>query len=187
MPGMEFDKSCDVRYGKMTAKEYINRSIQFMPGLATAGKEGLEIVTQALRSKSGGEGAAEPSVPLDQVKRIVATYRVLFGDIKVKDPNFAADAQDHIAKIRDTMSSLDRMIKTKKPNLIIHCNDDWLDANPKAPKDKKPTQAPDKGHVWVYDTDRNEWEQLKGGKPCQGQNAAMTYINKSAAEKRKER
>ena len=186
-PGLEFDASCNTRYGKMTAKEYINRSIKFMPDLANAGKDGLETFIQALEVQSKAPGAKKPTATPEDLKRIIATYRVLFGDIQADDPAFQTDAQTHIAKIKEAVSSLNRMATTKKPNLINNCNDDSLDYKPKAPKMTKPTKAPTTGHKYLYDTDRHIWEEVKGGKPCQGNKAAVTSINKTIPGKGREK
>lgn len=186
-PGLQFDKSCDARYGKMTAKEYINRSIQFMPGLAQAGKDGLQILTEALKVQSKAAGAKKPTASPEDLGRIIATYRVLFGDIKGDDPNFKTEASKHISNIAETMDSLDRMIKTKKPDLTIHCSDDWLEENPKAPKVPKPKTPAAKGSTYLYDSDRQIWDEVKGGKPCKGQFAAVTSINKELPGKGREK
>jgi hypothetical protein len=189
--GLEFDASCNTKYGKMTAKEYINRSIKFMPELAKAGKGGLETFIQALEVQSQAPGAKKPTATPEDLKRIIATYRVLFGDLQPDDPAFQTDAKNHITKLKEAVSSLDRMANVKRPNLMIHCNDDWLDEKPKAPKVPKPTKPASKGHKYLYDTSMHVWEEIKGGKPCQGDKAAVTSTGKAApggkGQKKKER
>jgi hypothetical protein len=181
---LKYDASCNTKYGTLTAKQLISKSIDFQPKLAKAGKEGLETLIAALEYQSKAPGAKKPSVSKGELDTIIATYRVLFGDIKAKNgdgtpnPNFQAEAAEHIAAIKTTRDSLNRMTKPGNPDLIIHCNDDWL--SERAPKSAapKPTEPLKPGSQYFYDTDRNRWVSVKGGKPCQGNKAAVTTMNK---------
>lgn len=63
--------------------------------------------------------------------------------------------------------------------MIIHCNDDWLsEKGPKAAAAAKPTAPLASGSKYFYDMDRKNWVAVKGGKPCQGNKAAVTSMNK---------
>ncbi|KAH6638227.1 hypothetical protein C7974DRAFT_156682 [Boeremia exigua] len=184
---LKFDASCNTKYGSLTAKQLIDKSMDLQPKLAAAGKDSLDILITALeyQSKPAGANLKKPSVSKDKLDKIIATYRVLFGEIQAKkadgtpNPNFETEAKKHIAAIKVTRESLDRMTKSGKPNLIIHCNDDWL--TEKAPKTAKakPTEKLETGFQYLYDMDRAEWTKVKGGKPCQGNKAAVTSINKN--------
>ncbi|KAF3051530.1 hypothetical protein E8E11_008010 [Didymella keratinophila] len=153
------------------------------PKLAKAGKDGLSTLIAALEYQSKVPGAKKPTVSKGELDTIIATYRVLFGDIKAKNddgtpnPNFPAEAAEHIAAIKVTRDSLNRMTKPGNLDLIIHCNDDWLsERGPKsaAPKPSEPLKS---GSKYFYDMDRNRWISVKGGKPCQGNKAAVTTMN----------
>lgn len=181
---LTFDPSCNTKYGSLTAKQLIDKSIDFQPKLAKAGKSGLDTLIAALEYQSKAPGAKKPAISKGELDTLISTYRVLFGDIRAKNadgtenPNFKKEAADHIAAIKVTRDSLARMTKSGNPNLIIHCNDDWLsERGPKnaGPKPAVPLAA---GHQYFYDTDRKRWISVKGGKPCQGNKAAVTTLNK---------
>ncbi|KAF9699568.1 hypothetical protein EKO04_002198 [Ascochyta lentis] len=184
---LKFDESCNTKYGKLTAKQLINKSIDFQPKLAKAGVDSLDTIIEVLKYQSKAPGAKKPTVSKKELDKIIATYRVLFGDIKAKNddgtpnPNFMKEAADHIAAIKVTRESLNRMTKPGNPDLVIHCNDDWLsERGPKAAAATKPTTPPATGSQYFYDTDRKRWTSLKGGKPCQGNKAAFTSMNKKS-------
>jgi phosphatidylserine/phosphatidylglycerophosphate/cardiolipin synthase-like enzyme len=142
-------------------------------------------------------GAKKPSVSKPELDKIIATYRVLFGDIQAKNddgtpnPNFKDEAADHIAAIKVTRDSLSRMTKPGNPDLIIHCNDDWLSERGPKTAAPKPTAPLSSGSKYFYDMDRKRWVSVKGGKPCQGNKAAVTTMNRklsgTAREKGPER
>lgn len=195
---LKFDESCNTKYGKFTAKQLIDKSIDFQPKLAKAGIDSLDTVIEVLQYQSNPSGAKKPKVGKNELDKIIATYRVLFGDIKAKNadgtpnPTFKQEAADHIAAIKITRDSLNRMTKSGNPNLIIHCNDDWLsERGPKNAAATKPTAPPASGFNYYYDTDRKQWVSVRGGKPCQGNKAAVTSMNKklsgTAREKGPER
>jgi len=180
---LKYDASCNTKYGSLTAKSLIDKSIDFQPKLAKAGKDGLNTLIAALEYQSKVPGAKKPTVSKGELDTIIATYRVLFGDIKAKNddgtpnPNFQAEAAEHIATIKVTRDSLNRKTKPGNPDLIIHCNDDWLsERGPKsaAPKPSEPLKS---GSKYFYDMDRNRWISVRGGKPCQGNKAAVTTMN----------
>lgn len=181
---LKFDASCNTKYGSLTAKQLIDKSIDFQPKLAKAGKDSLDILIAALEFQSKAPGAKKPQASKKEVDMIIATYRVLFGDIQAKNadgtpnPSFEAEAKKHIAAIKVTRESLDRMTKPGKPNLIIHCNDDWLAERPPKTAPPKPTAPLKPGEKYYFDMDRNKWKAVKGGKPCQGNKAAVTSMNK---------
>ena len=182
---LKFDESCSTRYGKLTAKQLIDRSIDFQSKLAKAGMDGLDTVIELLEYQSKSSGAKKPTISKKELEKIVATYCVLFGDIKAKNddgtpnPSFKEEAADHIAAIKITRDSLKRMTKPGNQNLIIHCNDNWLsERESKAAAATKPTAPLKSGSQYFYDTDRNRWVSLKGGKPCLGNNAIVTSMNK---------
>ena len=181
---LKFDPSCNTKYGSLTGKQLIDKSIDFQPKLAKAGKDGLDTLIAALKFQSGVAGAEKPTVSQKELETIFATYRVLFGNIQPKNadgsdnPNFKKEAADHIDAIEKTRDSLTRMTKPGNPDLIIHCNDDWLsERGPKTagPKPAEPLKA---GAQYLYDMDRNRWVSVKGGKPCQGNKGAVTSMNK---------
>lgn len=181
---LRYDTSCNTKYGSLTAKQLIDKSIDFQPKLAKSGKDGLDNLIAALEYQSKVPGSEKPTVSKAELDTIIATYRVLFGDIKAKNddgtpnPNFQAEAAEHVAAIKVTRDSLSRMAKPGNPDLIIHCNDDWLsERGPKnaAPKPAEPLKS---GSRYFYDMDRNRWVSVKGGKPCQGNKAAVTTMNK---------
>lgn len=191
---LKYDKSCDAKYGKLTAKQLIDKSIDFQPKLAKAGKDGLDTLIAALEFESKAPGAKKPTASKAELDKIIATYRVLFGDIKAMNedgspnPNFKKEAATHIAAIKDTRDSLNRMTKPGKPDLIIHCNDDWLSpTKPKGATAEKPPKALKPGNAYLYDTDRKQWISVKGGKPCQGQKATFTSKNKKLAGSKREK
>lgn len=181
---LKYDASCNTKYGSLTAKQLIDKSIDFQPKLAKAGKDGLDNLIAALKYQSKVPGAKKPTVTKAELDTIIATYRVLFGDIKAKNddgtpnPNFQAEAAEHIAAIKVTRDSVSRMIKPGNPELIIHCNDDWL--SERGPKNaaSQPAEALKSGSKYFYDMDRNRWVSVKGGKPCQGNKATVTTMNK---------
>lgn len=183
---LTFDPSCNTKYGSLTAKQLIDKSIGFQPKLAKAGKDGLDTLIAALEYQSKAPGAKKPEISKGELDTLIATYRVLFGEIQAKNadgtenPNFKKEAADHIAAIKVTRDSLARMTKSGNPNLIIHCNDDWL--SEKGPKNAapKPAAAPATGSKYFYDMDRKQWISVKGGKPCQGNKAAVTTMNKKS-------
>lgn len=181
---LKFDNSCNTKYGSLTAKQLIDKSIDFQPKLAKAGKDSLDNLIAALEYQSKVPGAKKPSVSKSELDKIIATYRILFGDIQAKNddgtpnPNFKKEAADHIAAIKVTRDSLNRMTRPGNPGLIIHCNDDWLsEKGPKAAA-PKPTAPLSSGSKYLYDMDRKRWVSVKGGKPCQGNKAAVTTMNK---------
>jgi hypothetical protein len=178
---LKYDNSCNTKYGKLTAKQLIDKSIDIQPKLAKAGVEGLDAIIYLLESQSEVPTTKKPSISRNDLNRILATYRVLFGDIRITDedetpnPDFNTEAAEHIAAIKETRDSLQRMTKSGKPNLMIHCNDDWLSARgPKSAAASKPKAAPKPGHQYLYNTDRKQWVSVKGGKPCQGNKAIVT-------------
>ena len=180
---LKYDASCNTKYGSITAKELIDKSIDFQPKLAKAGKDGLDTLIAALEYQSKVPGAKKPTVSRGELDTIIAMYRVLFGDIKAKNddgtpnPNFQAEAAEHIAAIKVTRDSLNRMTKPGNPDLIIHCNDDWL--SERGPKNAapKPTNQLKPNAKYFYDMDRSRWVSVSGGKPCQGNKAAVTTMN----------
>lgn len=181
---LKYDASCNTKYGSLTAKQLIDKSMNFQPKLAKAGRDGLDALIAAFEYQSNVPGAKKPSVSKSKLDKIIATYLVLFGDIKVKNDdgtpnsNFKAEAAKHIAAIKVTRDSLNRMTKRGTPDLVIHCNDDWL--SEKAPKKAvpKPTAPLKPGSKYFYDSDRNRWVGISGGKPCQGGRAAVTTTNR---------
>ncbi|KZM18560.1 uncharacterized protein EKO05_0002337 [Ascochyta rabiei] len=182
---LKFDKACNTKYGKLTAKQLIDKSIDFQPKLAKAGVDGLDAVIEVLKYQSETPGAKKPTGSKKELDRIIATYRILFGDIMAKNddgtpnPNFKSEAADHIAAMKTTRDTLNRMSKPGSPDLIIHCNDDWLsERGPKSMAASKPTAPATSGSQYFYDTDRNRWVSVKGGKPCQGDKAVVTSANK---------
>jgi hypothetical protein len=180
---LTFDASCNTKYGSLTAKQMIQKSVNMQPKIAKAGKDSLDAMIDMLEYQSGVPNAKKPNVSKGQLDTIIATYRVLFGDIQKKNPdgtanpNFNKQAAEHIAAIKVTRDSLARMTKAGSTNLIIHCNDDWLAAT--APKNAgpKPAGALPAGKEYLYDTDRKQWKIVKGGKPCKGNKAAVTNMN----------
>ncbi|KAJ4992150.1 hypothetical protein SVAN01_02471 [Stagonosporopsis vannaccii] len=181
---LKFDASCNTKYGSLTAKQLIDKSIDFQPKLAKAGKDSLDILVAALEFQTKVPGAKKPQASKKDLDKIIATYRVLFGDIQAKNtdgtpnPNFEVEAKKHIAAIKVTRESLDRMTKPGKPDLIIHCNDDWLAERPPKTAPPKPTTPLKPGEKYYFDMDRNKWKAVMGGKPCQGNKAAVTSMNK---------
>lgn len=190
---LKFDDSCNTKYGKLTAKQLIDKSIDFQPKLAKAGKDSLDTLIAALEYQSKVPGAKKPSASKKELDKIIATYRVVFGDLQAKNddgtpnPNFKKEAADHIAAMKVTRDSLNRMTKPGNPDLIIHCNDDWL--SERAPKTAapKPTAPLSSGSKYFYDMDRKRWVSVKGGKPCQGNKAAVTTMNKKLSGKSREK
>ncbi|KAF2622685.1 hypothetical protein BU25DRAFT_462556 [Macroventuria anomochaeta] len=181
---LKFDESCNTKYGTLTAKQLVDKSIEFQPKLAKAGKDSLDTLIAALEYQSKAPGAKKPSASKSELDKIIATYRVLFGDIQAKNddgtpnPNFRKEAADHIAAIKVTRDSLNRMMKPGNPDLIIHCNDDWLSERGPKTAAPKPTAPLSSGSKYFYDMDRKRWVSVKGGKPCQGNKAAVTTMNK---------
>ena len=72
----------NTKYGKLTGKQLIDKSIDFQPKLAKAGKDGLDVLIAALEFQIGAAGAKKPQATKDELDRIIATYRVYFGDIQ---------------------------------------------------------------------------------------------------------
>lgn len=181
---LTFDASCNTKYGSLTAKQLISKSMDVQPKIAKAGKDGLDTLIEMLEYQSKAPGAKKPNISKGQLDTMIATYRVLFGDISAKNPdgtdnpNFKQQAAEHIAAIKVTRDSLARMTSSRNPNLMIHCNDDWL--SERAPKGAvpKPTAPLTGGAQYFYDTDRKRWTSVRGGKPCQGNKAAVTSMNK---------
>ncbi|KAJ4346279.1 hypothetical protein N0V95_005544 [Ascochyta clinopodiicola] len=191
---LKFDKSCNTKYGKLTAKQLIDKSIDFQPKLAKAGLDGLDAVVEVLRYQSETPGAKKPASSKKELDRIVATYRVLFGDIMAKgdngttNPDFKSEAADHIAAIKTTRDTLNQMSKSGSADLIIHCNDDWLsERGPKSAAASKPTAPATSGSQYFYDTDLKRWVSVKGGKPCQGDKAVVTSVNKKMSRTSREK
>lgn len=180
---LKYDASCNTKYGSLTAKQLIDKSIDFQPKLAEAGRDGFDNLIAALEYRSKVPGAERPAVSKGELDTIIATYRVLFGDIKAKNddqtpnPNFQAEAAEHIAAIKVTRDSLNRMTKPGKPDLIIHCNDDWLSEQGPKNAAPKPTEKLKPNSKFFYDMDRSRWVKVTGGKPCQGNKAAVTTMN----------
>lgn len=180
---LKFDPSCNTKYGSLTAKQLIDKSIDFQPKLAKAGKDSLDLLIAVLEFQTKAPGAKKPQASKNELDKIIATYRVIFGDLQAKNadgssnPNFEAEAKKHITAIKVTRDSLSRMTKTGKPNLIIHCNDDWLAERPPKTAPPKPTVPLKPGEKYYFDMDRNKWKTVKGGKPCQGNKAAVTSMN----------
>ncbi|KAF1932415.1 uncharacterized protein M421DRAFT_2043 [Didymella exigua CBS 183.55] len=180
---LKFDPSCTTKYGTLTAKQLLDKSIDMQPSIAKAGKDGLDTVIAMLEYQSKAPGVKKPSVSKDELNKIIATYRVLFGDIKTKNSNgttnlnFEKEVKEHLTAIKVTRDSLARMTRTEKPDLIIHCNDDWLsERQPKGAK-PMPTDPLKTGVKYIYDMDRKIWIRLKGGKPCQGDKAIAVKVN----------
>lgn len=180
---LTFDASCNTKYGSLTAKQMIEKSINMQPKIAKAGKDSLDAMIDMLEYQSKAPGAKKPNVSKGQLDAMIATYRVLFGDIQTKNPdgtpnpNFNKQAAEHIAAIKVTRDSLARMTKVGNTNLIIHCNDDWLATRPPKNAGPKPPGALPAGKEYMYDIDRKQWKIVKGGKPCKGNKAAVTNMN----------
>lgn len=180
---LKFDASCNTKYGSLTAKQMIDKSIDFQPKLAKAGETSLDILIAALEFQIKAPGAKKPRASKSELDRIIATYRVIFGDIQAKNadgtpnPNFEAEAKKHITAIKVTRESLGRMTKSGKPNLIFHCDDEWLTTKPPKTAPAKPTKKLAPGSEYLFDTDRNKWKAYKGGKPCKGNKAVVTITN----------
>ena len=180
---LTFDASCNTKYGSLTAKQMIQKSVNMQPKIAKAGKDSLDAMIDMLEFESKVPGAKKPNLSKGQLDTLIATYRVLFGDIQIKNPdgtpnpNFNKQAAEHIAAIKVTRDSLARMTKAGSANLIIHCNDDWLDPKPPKPAAPKPTEKLAAGKEYLYDIDRKQWKIVRGGKPCKGDKAAVTNMN----------
>ena len=180
---LTFDASCNTRYGSLTAKQMIQKSVNMQPKIAKAGKDSLDAMIDMLEFQSKVPGAKKPNVSKSQLDTMISTYRVLFGDIQTKkpdgtpNPDFKKQAAEHIAAIKVTRDSLARMTKVGSTNLIIHCNDDWLATRPPKNAGPKPTDKLAAGKEYMYDMDRKQWKVVKGGKPCKGNKAAVTSLN----------
>ena len=185
-------KKCTDKYGKLTAEKWIDNSLAMVPDLATAGRDGIEKIMKVLENQAGVVTPQQKTgVKKGEWEKLMPLYRVLFGDLRKEDPdtkeenpNFKAEALEHIARIKiikDSLNRLSKYSKTNRPNLSIHCSDDWL-LETKADVDK-PDRPLKPGHKWLYDTDKNQWKQYDGGKPCQGQRAAVTFTGKLGSTK----
>ncbi|KAF2187598.1 hypothetical protein K469DRAFT_748855 [Zopfia rhizophila CBS 207.26] len=185
---LSFDASCNTKYGKLTAKQYLEKSMDLMPDMAKSGKDALDKVVEQINWQlAGSPEASKPNMDVKDWSRIKKTYFQLFGEL-TKD-NFMTEAPKHVSNLKLVQESLSRMMKSRRPDLIIHCNDDWLkEENDQGAAGKPPTEPKLKGpsYKWLYDTDRKEWIQKKGGKPCKGRKSAVTFINDDT-DKRQER
>ncbi|KAF2179999.1 hypothetical protein K469DRAFT_796750 [Zopfia rhizophila CBS 207.26] len=139
--GVTYDTSCDIKYGSLTAKQYVEKGIDFMPSLAKAGQDGVNNVMQTFRWRTNETGWTRPNVTTDDFNRISASYRIIFGNLIVGgNPNFVEETKHHIDRLQLVSESLNRAAAysgSRRPDLIVHCSDDWLK-----------TSEPDKEHKY---------------------------------------
>lgn len=180
---LKYDKSCNTKYGKLTGKQLIDKSMDFQPKLAKAGKDSLDTLIAALEFQINAAGAKKPQASKEELDRIIATYRVIFGDIQAmnedgtENPEFEAEAKKHITAIKITRDSLERAARPGKPDLVVHCDDEWLNSNPGKTAPPKPSGKLVAGSQYLYDMDRKKWKKYKG-KPCEGNQGVVISTNR---------
>jgi hypothetical protein len=180
----KWDKNCDVKYGALTAKQWLDKSWEMLEPLSKAGHDGLDNIVELLEFKAG-ISQTDPKISEAEQLRLVPLYEIMFGEIKGNDATKAldkADVEKHITQANVIMESLKRLEDVginKKPYPNIHCGDDFLrekDLNNKPYSGK--TKAV-KGKVWRYNTDSMTWEQYtNNGKVCVGDKAGVTFFKK---------
>ncbi|KAK8859989.1 hypothetical protein PGQ11_010723 [Apiospora arundinis] len=196
---IEFKDSCNTKYGGVTAKEMIEKAIEFAPKVAEAGAKGLDI---PIKNYKGTLTDAEKKKP--DYDRTIKTFQALFWPVPPAGPNACKgkpapntkpspkrlELANRLEKIQASLQRLKATSPSKPPPIIIHCDDTyWMteneankDENKGKVKQAKPNKTLGKGKKWYYDTDRNEWLDRSQG-PCDNAKAGMTLINDDAAQK----
>jgi hypothetical protein len=169
-----FDATCETRYDDVSAKSLIVASMDIAPKMAKAGDDALGMVVATLQGTPPTWGPGEQD-------RVLKMYTSLFGK-----PTRGTKA-NHIPRInliRSALGNLEVTSSSNPPDIIIHCDNSWLLDN--APEGGPPRPDDEQGKTWLYDSDRGEWIQLRGGSICVGENSGATLINEDT-ETRQER
>ncbi|KAJ4346924.1 uncharacterized protein N0V89_010857 [Didymosphaeria variabile] len=179
-----WDANCNKKYGTNTAKEWLQKSWNTIEPLSQAGHDGLENVVKLIEFKAG-ISTVDPKLSETEQLRLVPLYQIMFGEIEkdaATETLDKADVAKHVTRAKVVMESLKRLEaigKNRRPNLSMHCDDDFLQT-----KDlkNKPYSGPaaSTGKVWRFNTDTKAWEQYtNNGRVCVGQNAGVTFIKKA--------
>jgi len=183
-------ENCGKIYGGMTAQKWLDQSWPMVEKLATAGQDGLDKVRKVLENQAGITKEQETGIEEGEWEKLGPLYSVLFGKIEKEDPNtgkadpkFAAEAKEHIERIKIMSKALGRLKVfdgKRKPNIKLHCDDDWLkDKNPTTKKAYDGKTELKTGYKWLFNTDAGAWKQYPNpGRPCVGERAAVTFTGK---------
>jgi hypothetical protein len=180
----KWDKNCDVKYGDLTAKQWLGKSWEMLEPLSKAGHDGLDTIVKLLEFKAG-ISKTDPEISEAEQLRLVPLYEIMFGEIEKNEATKALDKGDvekHVTRANVIMESLKRLEQVgiaKKPFLNIHCGDDFLREKDLKGKPYPGTTKLGTGKVWRFNTDSMSWKQYTNdGKVCYGDKAGVTFIKK---------